>query len=110
MKLEQLQRVWQSHHQRAATSQPSNFSAETITKSVKFETTLWWRDWIETCGAIFVIVMFGSMFFTEDLRVISAVGLMIIIASTICIIWILHSNRKRRSTIPSDHSFWSALV
>ncbi len=74
MKLEQLQRVWQLHHQQAATSQPSNFAAETITKSVKFETTLWWRDWIETCAAIFVIVMFGSMFFTDDLRVISVVA------------------------------------
>ncbi len=104
MKLEQLQRVWQAHHQLAATSQPSNFATETITKSVKFEATIWRRDWIETCAAIFVIVMFGSMLFTDDLRVISVLGVLIIIASTLCVIWVLHSTRKRQSTIPPDHS------
>ncbi len=104
MKLEQLQRVWQAHHQLAATSQPSNFTTEAITKSVKFEATLWRRDWIETCAAIFVIVMFGSTLFTDDFRLLSALGVLIIIASTLCIIWVLHSTRKRQSTIPPDHS------
>ncbi len=74
------------------------------TKSVKFEATLWRRDWIETCAAIFVIVMFGSTLFTDDFRLLSALGVLIIIASTLCIIWVLHSTRKRQSTIPPDHS------
>ncbi len=104
MKLEQLQRVWQAHHQLAATSQSSNFATETITKSVKFEATIWRRDWIETCAAVFVIVMFGSMLFTDDLRVISVLGVLIIIASTLCVIWVLHSTRTHQSTIPPDHS------
>lgn len=104
MRLEQLQHVWQTHHQREATSQPSNFGTETIAKSVKFEATLWRRDWIETCAAIFVIVTFGSMSFTHDLRLFSVLGLLIIIASTLCVIWVLHSTRKRRSAIPPDHS------
>ncbi|MFO0820035.1 MAG: hypothetical protein U1A77_18950 [Pirellulales bacterium] len=104
MKLEKLQAVWQTHHQQAAVSQSSALATEMMAKSAKFENTLWRRDWIETCAAIFVIVMFGSSFFTDQLGVISKLGVLTIIASTLWIVWILHSNRKRQATIPADHS------
>jgi hypothetical protein len=104
VKLEQLQSAWQAHHQNTATSKPSSFPTETITKSVKFEATLWRRDWIETCAAVFVIVMFGSTLFTDDLGVLSIVGVLIIMTSTLCIIWVLHSSRRRQTSISHDDS------
>lgn len=104
MKLEQLKSVWQFHHQQAAASQSSDFATETIAKAAKFETTIGRRDWIETFAAVFVIGMFGSTLFTDDLGLISVLGVLIIIASTLGIIGVLHSTRRRQSTIPPDHS------
>jgi Ca2+/Na+ antiporter len=104
VKLEQLQSAWQAHYQQAAASQPSIIAAETMKTSAKFESTLVRRDWIETCAAVFVIVMFGSALFKGDLSLISVLGVLIIIASTLRVIWVLHSTRKRQSTVPPDHS------
>jgi hypothetical protein len=104
LKLEQLQYEWQSHHAKAAGAQPSTLAGETIAKSAKFHTSLWWRDWIETGAAIFVIVCFGSTLFTDDLSVIAIVGVLIIIASTLGVVWMLHRTRTRYATIPPDQS------
>lgn len=104
MKLEQLQHDWQSHHAKAAGAQPSTLAGETIAKSAKFHASLWWRDWIETGAAIFVIVCFGSMLFTDDLSGISIVGILMILASTLGVVWVLHRTRTRYATNPPDQS------
>lgn len=104
MNFEKLQHDWQSHHTKAAGAQPSILASETIAKSAKFKASLWWRDWIETGAAIFVILCFGSMLFTDDLSAISIVGILIIIASTLGVVWVLHRTRTRHATIPPDQS------
>ena len=109
MKLEQLQTAWQTYHQQAAASQPSSFATEMITKSVKFEATLWRRDWIETCAAIFVIVAFGSMLFTDELSPISVLGILVILVATVGVVWVLHCTRKHQSMIPPDHSLLECI-
>lgn len=104
MKFEQLQHDWQSHHAKAAGAQLSTLAGETIAKATKFHASLWWRDWIETGAAIFVIVCFGSMLFTDDLSVISIVGILMILASTLGVVWVLHRTRTRYATIRPDQS------
>jgi uncharacterized membrane protein len=104
VKFEQLQRVWQSHHEQAAQSQPMAFAAETIAKSAKLNTSLWRRDWIETAAAVFVIGIFGSTLFTDDLSPISILGVLVIVASTMGSIWILHRTRTRHAPISPDQS------
>lgn len=104
MKLEQLQSVWQAHHQQAAASQPSNFATEAIAKSVKFEKMIWWRDWIETLAAVFVIGAFGSMLYTDPLSLLSVLGVLIIIGGTLCAVWRLHTTRNLQSAIPPNRS------